>query len=247
MERSWSRYTLLPLSRASLNDSVKMIQTIEASPDEIYDIELEHSLLEANARLARENRALLDGHGITAIDVMGAIGSGKTTLIGRLISRLKDQLGVAVFNGDATTSCDTDLIAEQNVPVVQIATVNGCHLDANLIGKALRKIDLNGLKLIFIENIGNLICPAEFPLGSKARVVVVSVTEGQYMVRKHPHMFLGAHLVVINKVDLAEAMNVSVAQLAHDVHMLKPDIKVIPASCKDGTGLDEIATELVAI
>src|SRR6516165_9321965 len=109
-----------------------MIQTIEASPDETYDIELEHSLLEANAQLARENRALLDGLGVTAIDVMGAIGSGKTTLI-------------------------------------------GCHLDANLVGKALRKVNLEKLRLIFIENIGNLICPAEFPLGSKARVVVVSV------------------------------------------------------------------------
>src|SRR5580700_4946612 len=134
-----------------------MIQTIEASPDEIYDIELEHSLLEANAKLAKENRALLDRHGVTAIDVMGAIGSGKTTLIGRLVERLKDRLGVAVFNGDATTSTDADLIANQSVPVVQIATVNGCHLDANLVGKALQKIDLAQLKLIFIENIGNLI------------------------------------------------------------------------------------------
>src|ERR1700758_743232 len=96
-----------------------MIQTIEASPDEIYDIELEHSLLEANARLAKENRALLDCHGITAIDVMGAIGSGKTTLIGRLVERLKDRLGVAVFNGDATTSTDADLIASKGVPVVR--------------------------------------------------------------------------------------------------------------------------------
>jgi hydrogenase nickel incorporation protein HypB len=224
-----------------------MIQSIEASPDEIYDIELEHSLLEANAQLARDNRALLDRHGITAIDFMGAIGSGKTTLIGRLVSKFKDRFGVAVFNGDATTSSDTDLIATQSVPVVQIATVNGCHLDANLVGKALRKTDLACLKLIFIENIGNLICPAEFPLGSKARIVVVSVTEGQYMVRKHPHMFLGADLVVINKLDLAEAMGVSVAQLAADVHKLKPDIKVIPTSCKDGTGLDEIAGELAAI
>ena len=224
-----------------------MIQTIEASPDEIYDIELEHSLLEANARLAKENRTLLDGRGITAIDVMGAIGSGKTTLISCLVSKLKDRLGLAVFNGDATTSSDADLIAAQGVPVVQIATVNGCHLDANLVAKALRKIDLDGLRLILIENIGNLICPAEFPLGSKARVVVVSVTEGQYMVRKHPHMFLGAHLVVINKVDLAEAMNVSVTQLAEDVRILKPDIRVIPTSCKSGIGLDEVAAELVAI
>jgi hydrogenase nickel incorporation protein HypB len=224
-----------------------MIQTIEASPDETYDIELEHSLLEANAKLAKENRSLLDRHGIAAIDVMGAIGSGKTTLIGRLVERMKDRFGVAVLNGDATTSTDADLIAGQNVPVVQIATVNGCHLDANLVGKALRKLDLARLKLIFIENIGNLICPAEFPLGSKARVVVVSVTEGQYMVRKHPHMFLGADLVVVNKVDLASAMEVSVDGLTADVHKLKPDVKVIPTSCKNGTGLDELTTALLAV
>jgi hydrogenase nickel incorporation protein HypB len=224
-----------------------MIQTIEASPDEIYDIELEHSLLEANAKLARENRSLLDRHGVTAIDVMGAIGSGKTTLIGKVVERLKDRFGVAVLNGDATTSTDADLIAGQNVPVVQIATVNGCHLDANLVGKALRKIDLTKLKVIFIENIGNLICPAEFPLGSKARVVVVSVTEGQYMVRKHPHMFLGADLVVVNKVDLASAMEVRVDDLTADVHKLKPDIKVIPTSCKNGAGLDELTTSLLAV
>ncbi len=224
-----------------------MIQTIEASPDEIYDIELEHSLLEANAKLAKENRSLLDRHGVAAIDVMGAIGSGKTTLIGRMVERLKDRFGVAVLNGDATTSSDADLIAGQNVPVVQIATVHGCHLDANLVGKALRKIDLAKLEMIFIENIGNLICPAEFPLGSKARVVVVSVTEGQYMVRKHPHMFLGADLVVVNKVDLAAAMEVSVDDLTSDVHRLKPDIRVIPTSCKNDIGLDELATALLAV
>lgn len=222
-----------------------MIQIIEAAPEEIYDIELEHSLLEANARLARENRALLDQHGIKAIDFMGAIGSGKTTLIGRMVERLKDRFGVAVFNGDATTSNDADLIAGQGVPVVQIATVNGCHLDANLVGKALRKVDLDKLKLIFIENIGNLICPAEFPLGSSARVVVVSVTEGPYMVRKHPHMFLGAAVVVINKIDLAAAMDVSVEDLTRDVHTLKPDIKVIPTSCKTGAGLGEVAAALL--
>ena len=224
-----------------------MIQTIEASPDEIYDIELEHSLLEANAQLAKENRALLDRHGVTAIDVMGAIGSGKTTLIGRLVEKLKDRFGVAVFNGDATTSDDANVIASQSVPVVQIATVNGCHLDANLVGKALKKTSLDNLRLIFIENIGNLICPAEFPLGSKARVVVVSVTEGPWMVRKHPHMFLGAELVVINKVDLAEAMEVSVSELTKDVHRLKPDIAVIPTSCKTGAGIDEVAAALLAV
>jgi hydrogenase nickel incorporation protein HypB len=221
-----------------------MTPIIEAVPEEIYDIELEHSLLEANAKLAKQNRSLLDEHEITAIDFMGAIGSGKTTLITRLVERLKDKFGVAVFNGDATVANDTELIAKQGVPVVQIATVNGCHLDANLVGKALKKIELSQLDLILIENIGNLICPAEFPLGSRSRVVVVSVTEGPWMVKKHPHMFLGAELVVINKIDLAEAMDVKVEQLIQDAHTLKPSIRVVPASCKTGAGLDEIAALL---
>src|SRR5215475_257029 len=218
-----------------------MTHAIQAVPEEIYDIELEHSLLEANAKLALENRALLDKHGVMAYDFMGAIGSGKTTVILRLVERLKDKFGIAVFNGDATVANDTEPITKQDIPDVQIATVNGCHLDANLVGKGLKKIDLASLDLILIENIGNLICPAEFPLGSRSRVVVVSVTEGPWMVKKHPHMFLGAEIVVINKIDLAEAMGVKVQQLVRDVHTLKPDIRVVPASCKTGVGLDEIA------
>ena len=221
--------------------------TIEASPDEIYDIELEHSLLEANGKLAKENRSVLDRSGTIAIDFMVAIGSGNTTLISNFVANLKDKIGVAVFNGDATTSNDADAIAKQNVPVIQIATINGCHLDANLVGKGLRKIDLSKVRLLFIENIGNLICPAEFPLGSKARVVVVSVTEGPWMVRKHPHMFLGAQIVIINKIDLAQAMEVSVEDLTNDVHQLKPDIEVILTSCKTGEGIDRVAEALVAV
>jgi hydrogenase nickel incorporation protein HypB len=224
-----------------------MAEIIEAQADEIYDIELEHSLLEANQKLANENRALLDRQRITAIDFMGAIGSGKTTLITKLVEKLKDKIGVAVLNGDATTSNDADQIEKLGVFIIQIATINGCHLDANLVGKALKKIHLDNLRLILIENIGNLICPAEFPLGSKARVVVVSVTEGPWMVRKHPHMFLGAKIVVINKIDMAKAMEVSVDALARDVHTLKPDIKVIPTSCKTGEGINEIAKALLAI
>ena len=196
----------------------RAIPRIEASPEEIYDIELEHSLLEANARLAEENRSLLKSRG-----------------------------GIAVFNGDATTSDDQNLVAGTGVQVVQLATVNGCHLDANLVGKALRKIELDGLRLLFLENIGNLICPAEFPLGADARVVVISVTEGPWSVRKHPHMFLGAQIVVINKIDLAAAMEVSVESLAADVHRLKPDIKVIATSCKTGAGIDEVAAALQAL
>ncbi|HSU52755.1 MAG TPA: hydrogenase nickel incorporation protein HypB [Candidatus Dormibacteraeota bacterium] len=217
-----------------------MIPTIEASPAEIYDIELEHSLLEANAELARKNQQLLDRHGITSIDIMGAIGSGKTTLISKLAKKLSNRLGLAVLNGDATTADDVSIIADAGAQVIQLATVNGCHLDANLVGKALKRLDLEKVNLILIENIGNLICPAEFPLGSRSRIVVVSVTEGPYMVKKHPHMFLGADIVVINKLDLAEAMGVKVENLASDVHKLKPDIRVIPTSCKTGAGIDDV-------
>ena len=223
-----------------------MLTKIEALPAETYDIELEHSLLEANAKIAGDNRVLLDKNGTTAIDFMGAIGSGKTTLITKLAEKLKSKMGVAIFNGDAMTTTDADAIAGQGVPVVQISTVNGCHLDANLVTKALQKIDLKETTLIFIENVGNLICPAEFPLGSKARVVVISVTEGPHMVKKHPHMFLGSDLVVINKIDLADAMGVSVEELMADLHTLKPGLKVVSASCKNGTGVDEVATALLA-
>jgi hydrogenase nickel incorporation protein HypB len=111
----------------------------------------------------------------------------------------------------------------------------------------LGKIDLSKLQLLFIENIGNLICPAEFPLGSKARVVVVSVTEGPWMVRKHPHMFLGAQLVVINKSELAETMGVSIEELRNDVHKLKPDLPVIATSCKTGAGIDDVVSAILSI
>lgn len=224
-----------------------MIETIKAVPEEIYDIELEHSLLQANEEIAGRNRQLLDAHDISAIDFMGAIGSGKTTLITRLCEHLKETVGLAVFNGDATLSHDADAIAALGIPVIQIATVNGCHLDANLVEKALHKIPLEKTRLLFIENIGNLICPAEFPLGSKARVVVVSVTEGPYMVKKHPHMFLGADLVVINKTDLAGAMEISVAELTQDVHTLKPGLPVIATSCRNGSGIGEVAAAIQAL
>lgn len=222
-----------------------MSEHIEAVPEEIYDIELEHSLLAANEEIAKRNRAFLDEKNISALDFMGAIGSGKTTLITRLVERLKGELSTAVFNGDATTTNDTDGIEATGVPVVQIATVNGCHLDANLIEKALKRIDTSDLDLILIENIGNLICPAEFPLGSRSRVVVVSVTEGPWMVRKHPHMFMGAEIVVINKIDLASAMEVDVDQLVADVKKLKPEMDVVPISTRTGEGMERI-TELVA-
>ena len=151
-----------------MTERLRAIPTIQAIQEEPCGLELEHSPAEANARVARDNRAMLDRHGITAVDFIGAAGSGKTTLITRLVEMLRSKIGIAVVNGDVA-------VAEQNVPVVQIVTGIGCHLDANMLALAMMKIELEKTGLILIENCGELTHPSEFPLGCKARVLVVSV------------------------------------------------------------------------
>ncbi len=221
-----------------------MVELVKAEEGEVFDIELEENFLKANEKLADENRQLLVKYGVKAIDIMGAIGSGKTTLIEQLVKRLKNKYRIAAFNGDVTTNIDAELIARHGIDVVQINTGKECHLDANLVRKALEKIDLGGMDLLFIENVGNLICPAEFPLGSEERVIVVSVTEGPFMVLKHPVIFMGADVVVINKVELAQAMDVDAEKLKGDVMKINPGAKVVLASCKNGYGVDDVIRAL---
>ena len=223
-----------------------MIQTIRARPEEVTETSLEESLFDANDRIAARNRDLLARHRVRAFDIMGAIGSGKTTLITRLAEKFSGRTRVAVVNGDPVTADDVIPIDRQGVPIIQIAA-DACHLDAELVSRAYEKLPMADLDLILVENVGNLICPAEFKLGSKARIVVISVTEGPWMVRKHPRMFLGARLVVINKLDFAATMGVDVGQLRRDVHTLKPDIEVFPTSCKTGEGIDALASALLAL
>jgi len=220
------------------------MEPIKAEEGEIFDIELEEDLLKKNEELARQNRKILDEYKIVAIDIMGSIGTGKTSLIKNLISHLKEKYEIGVIAGDLTTTIDEDRIKKEGIKVVQVNTGKECHLDANLIKKALKKFDLGALDLLFIENVGNLICPADFPLGSHRRMVVVSVTEGPWMVRKHPYIFSEADVVVINKIDLAEAMKVSPEKLAEDVYKINPAVKVIPANCIAGKGMKEIIQAL---
>jgi hydrogenase nickel incorporation protein HypB len=217
---------------------------VTSAEGEVFDVELELDILKENQRLALENEQRLTRNGTTAIDVMGSVGSGKTSLIKAMIHGLKNDLKIAVIEGDVTTTIDADLIASEGVPTVQVNTGKECHLDANLIRKALDRMSLNGLDLIFIENVGNLICPAEFPLGSKKRLVVISVTEGPYMVMKHPMMFLGADVVAINKIELADAMGVSPIKLMADVAKLNPKAKTVGTSCKNGVGVEQVVKEL---
>lgn len=222
----------------SLKDIVK------AEEGEVFDVELEASVLEANARLAEENRQLLRKHNIKAIDIMGSIGAGKTSLIEKMVELLKEKYRIAAFKGDLTTTIDAELIKRHGVEVVAINTGKECHLDANLVKKALQKINLDEVDLIFIENVGNLICPAEFPLGSDSRIVVVSVTEGPYMVMKHPFIFMDANVVVINKMDLAEAMGVDAKKLEADVRRVNPKAKVVMTNCRIGEGVENVVRAL---
>ena len=217
---------------------------VKAEEGEVFDIELEESILKENQRIAAENKQLLKRHKVTAFDVMGSIGSGKTSLIENLVKLLKTHYRIAVFKGDLTTTIDAEIIRRHGVEVVAINTGKECHLDANLVKKALQKLDLGSTDLLFIENVGNLICPAEFPLGSEKRVIVISVTEGPYMVVKHPFIFMDAHAVVVNKVDLAEAMAVDVEKLKADVRKINPNAQVVFANCRTGKGVKELVESL---
>ncbi len=222
----------------------KPAEIVTSAEGEVFDVELEIDILRENQRLANENRKRLDANKIHAIDVMGSVGSGKTSLIKAIVSKLKNRFRIAVIEGDVTTTIDSDLIASEGVPAVQVNTGKECHLDANLIKKALDRLPLDKLDLIFIENVGNLICPAEFPLGSDRRLVVISVTEGPYMVLKHPMMFLDASVVAINKIDLAAAMGVEPEKLSADVVKLNPKAATVHTSCKNGKGIDEVINAL---
>jgi hydrogenase nickel incorporation protein HypB len=182
----------------------KIKDVVKAEEGEVFDVELEKDVLRANREIAQENRALLQKHGVQAIDIMGAIGAGKTSLIEKLVDRLKSRYRIAAFKGDLTTTIDAEKISRHNVQVVAINTGKECHLDANLVRKAFQKLNLDSIDLLLIENVGNLICPAEFPLGSEKRMVIISVTEGPYMVVKHSFIFMDADVVVINKIDLTD-------------------------------------------
>jgi hydrogenase nickel incorporation protein HypB len=208
------------------------------------EIEPGMDILEVNKQLAQKNIQLLREHQVKAIDIMGSIGSGKTSLIEKLVQALKKKYRIAVFKGDLTTTIDAERIGRHGVKVVTINTGLECHLDANVVARAVERISLQDIDLLFIENVGNLICPAEFPLGTEKRVVVVSVTEGPYMVVKHPFTFMTADVMVINKKDLAEIMKVDTEQLKKQVKEIKPDVKVAVTNALTGEGVEELIKAL---
>lgn len=211
---------------------------------EIFDIELERDLLAKNRALAKENRRRFDKLNILTIDIMGSIGSGKTSLIKAILRKLNMSNTIGVIAGDLTTTIDAQRIEEEGAHVIQVNTGKECHLDAHLISQAIEKMKLDGLKMLFIENVGNLICPGEFPLGAHKRLVVTSVTEGPYMILKHPYIFKQADVIVLNKIDLAKTMKVSPGQLERDAQKINPNAPFIKTNALSGKGIPQVIKAL---
>jgi hydrogenase nickel incorporation protein HypB len=205
------------------------------------DIALGADILAANARIAEENIRLLRAKGIVSFDFMGSIGSGKTLLIERMVDILKKKgKKAAAIAGDVAGDDDYSRFRKHGIPAVNVNTGKECHLDAHLIDHALEDLKLAGVDVLFVENVGNLVCPTDFPLGTDKRVVVISVTEGDDMVRKHPVIFSLADFIVINKIDLARIIEVDPKILIRDANRIRPNAPIFLTNAKSGLGVPEL-------
>ena len=193
-------------------------------------------ILSANDRIALENRKLLTGHGIVAVNVMASPGAGKTSLILRTIEALRSRLRVGVIEGDVAGRVDADKVAETGTPVVQINTGGGCHLDALQVQSALKRLPLDEIDLLFIENVGNLICPTGFALGEQLNMVIANVPEGHDKPIKYPGIFVVVDVLVLNKIDLMPYLDFDLAAFRTAIRALNADAPLFEVSCKTGEG-----------
>ncbi len=203
---------------------------------DVSRIPVAHDVLEAHRGVGRDNRQFLDAHGVKAINVMGAIGSGKTSLIELAIERLKGELSMAVIAGDVVAEFDSARFRQHGVPVVPMNTGKECHLDAPLMKRGLEQLKLNEIELLFVENVGNLICPSDFYLGEHRRVIVVSVSEGDDIVAKHPVIFKQADVAIVNKVDIASFVDADPDKMIADALRNVP--LAFKTSVRTGEGVD---------
>ncbi|MDF2957054.1 MAG: Hydrogenase/urease maturation factor HypB [Candidatus Alkanophagales archaeon MCA70_species_1] len=210
-------------------------------------VTLEKDILKRNEELASQVHEMLERSGVRAFDIMGSVGSGKTTIIERLVEMLKAEgVRCGAITGDVAGDCDYQRLVRHGVPAKNINTGKQCHLDAHLILHALEDFDLSGIDVLFIENVGNLVCPADFPLGTEKRVVVISVTEGDDIVRKHPLIFQLADIVVLNKIDLAEFVGVEPQRVVEDYFKISPNGRIFLTNAKSGEGLVELKNALLS-
>lgn len=203
------------------------------------DIHLEKDIYEANNRLADANAAHLRDHGVRAFDLLGAIGSGKTSLIERLVPLIRERgLRAGAIAGDVYGDDDFQRIVALGIPAYNANTGKECHLDAHLVEHALEHMPLDEIDILFIENVGNMVCPTDFRLGAEKRIVVVSSTEGDDVVNKHPMMFRGGDIGVINKIDLAPFVGANLDRMESDIRRYNPGMKVFRTNLKTGDGLE---------
>jgi hydrogenase nickel incorporation protein HypB len=201
-------------------------------------IEVQEHILSANDALAADIRRRLDAAGVLALNLMASPGGGKTSLIMRTIEALKGELRICAVDGDPVM-IDVDKIAATGIPVELINTGGSCHLDANMLLDALPRLDLAAADLLIIENVGNLVCPANFALGSHANVVIASVPEGSDKPYKYPNMFRGADVLLLNKIDTVDLFDFDVDYFRRGVQALNNDVAFFPISCRTGEGLDQ--------
>jgi len=201
-------------------------------------IQVERDLFAKNDALAANNRGFFAAHNILTLNLVSSPGSGKTTLLVRTLNALKAKQGMAVIEGDKQTDNDAERIRATGVPAIQINTGKGCHLDASMVGHAIEQLALTQGALLFIENVGNLVCPAAFDLGEAAKVVILSVTEGEDKPLKYPDMFRAARLMLLNKCDLLPYLNFDVAEAIANAQRVNPEIEIIQLSAQSGEGMD---------
>jgi hydrogenase nickel incorporation protein HypB len=204
---------------------------------------VQENVLDANDTLARANRDLFDRAGTYTINMMSSPGAGKTALLERTLERLRNQLRLGVLEGDVQTTLDADRLARFHIPLVQVNTDPGfggeCHLDANMVRSGLGELPLEDIDILIIENVGNLVCPAEFKVGEDVRVMVYSVTEGEEKPLKYPLMFRSADLVLVNKVDLLEHLDFDLEQFLGNLDAVNPGVRTVLTSARTGQGVDE--------
>jgi hydrogenase nickel incorporation protein HypB len=203
-------------------------------------------ILSANDRLAAENRRLLDGAGVFAINLMASPGAGKTSLIEKTVLALHDRVRLAVIDGDIATSLDADRAAAAGARAVQINTGGDCHLDAVMLHSALPQIDLHATDLLIVENVGNLVCPASFQLGTHKSILIASIPEGDDKPYKYPGMYRGVDALVLNKIDLLPYVSFNMDYFLQGVEVLNPGIATFNLSCRTGDGLEAWLAWLLA-
>jgi hydrogenase nickel incorporation protein HypB len=203
----------------------------------MMDIEVLEGIFDANEKIARENEAMFRADGVLAMNLMASPGAGKTSLIANTLELLKERLGIGVIEGDIASSVDAEKLKVYDIPVVQINTGGACHLDAIMIQQALGHMDLGALDLLIIENVGNLVCPAEFKLGESLRAMILSVAEGHDKPLKYPLMFSDSDVLVVNKTDLFGLSDFDMAELRATVMRMNPGIVIFEVSCRTGDGL----------